>query len=117
MQSRFQCALIALIFFIAPSIMANEFIVPKKAKTKKETAAQVKEDVAELLESALRQLNSNIQQAAIVQNRIFDLMKELLSDNQLTTDQLRKMREKLEKYLQRFEEQQADLHSFLLDFK
>ena len=106
-----------IVFFMASSIVANEFIVPKKSKTKKETAAQVKEDVAELLESALRQLNSNIGQAAIVQNKIFDQIKELLSENDLSTDQLRQLRAKLEKYLQRFEEQQADLHSFLLDFK
>jgi septal ring factor EnvC (AmiA/AmiB activator) len=117
MHSRFQQIFFGIFFFMASSIVANEFIVPKKSKAKKETAAQVKEDVAELLESALRQLNSNIGQAAIVQNKIFDQIKELLSDNELSTDQLRQLRTKLEKYLQRFEEQQADLHSFLLDFK
>ncbi len=104
-------------FLIMPCLLANEFIIPKKTKTKKETAAQVKEDVAGLLESSLRQLNNNIQESAIVQNHIFDKIKELLSDSQLTTTQLKELRGKLEKYLQRFEDQQADLHSFLLDLK
>lgn len=99
---------------MASSLHANEFVVSKKTKAKKEMAVRVKEDIAELLESALRQLGSNIQQSVIVQNQIFDKIKEILEGSQQSTSQLKELRDALEKYLRKFEEQQADLQSFLL---
>lgn len=92
-------------------LCANEFI---KTKPKKEVAAKVKEDIAELLESAVRQLGRNIQQTVIVENKIFDTMKELLEGGQRSTAQLKELRTTLEKYLKKFEEQQLELQNFLL---
>lgn len=100
-----------------PFIFANEFVVSKKTKTKKETAAQVKEDVIELLESTLRQLGNNIQESVTVQNKMFDKIKEMCSDNQQSTDQLKELRNKLEKYLKKLEDQQADLQDILWSCK
>ena len=105
---------IIAIFFMMPCLFANEFVVPKKAKAKKEVAVHVKEDIVELLESSLRQLGRNIKQAVIVEDQIFDQLKELLTDDQMTTAQLKDLRDHVEKYLQMIEQQQSDLESFSL---
>ena len=94
---------IIAIFFMMPCLFANEFVVPKKAKAKKEVAVHVKEDIVELLESSLRQLGRNIKQAVIVEDQIFDQLKELLTDDQMTTAQLKDLRDHVEKYLQMIE--------------
>jgi uncharacterized protein YpbB len=117
MRQKVWYSIIFIIFVVAPMSFANEFVVAKKTKAKKESCVHVKEDIVELLESALRQLGSNIQQSVIVQNQIFDKIKEILGDSQQSTSQLKDLREKLEKYLKKIEEQQADLQSFLLACK
>lgn len=104
------------VLFIVPTIFANEFVV-KKTKTKKEIAVHVKEDIIELLESSLRQLGRNIQQSVAVQNHIFDMIKNVCDDGQQSTAQLKELRDRLEKYLKKIEEQQVDLQSFILQSK
>lgn len=94
---------------------ASEFV--KKPKQKKESTSQVKEDIVELLESALRQLGKNIQQSVDVQDQIFDKIKEILGDNQMSADQLKALRFRLELHLKKLEEQQADLYDILLSCK
>lgn len=117
MNNKLYRTLLAAIFFIVPCVFANEFVVAKKTKTKKEIAAHVKEDVVELLESSLRQLGRNIKQAVIVEDQIFDQLKDLLTDDQMTTAQLKDLRDHLEKYLQMIEQQQSDLESFSLQIR
>ncbi|MBV8660709.1 MAG: hypothetical protein JO129_01010 [Candidatus Dependentiae bacterium] len=109
--------ILAIIFCSMSSIVANEFVVSKKTKTKKETTAQVKEDVVELLESSLRQLGNNIQVSVTVQNKMFDKIKDMCNDNQQSIEQLKELRSKLEKYLKNLEEQQADLQDILWLYK
>ena len=104
----------AIFCVMTSSLLAQEFIVPKKVKTKKEIAAHVKEDIVELLESSLRQIGVNIQQAVSVQNKILDQIKDMLTDDQLTTAELKDVRSRLEKNLKMFELQQSDLQDFLL---
>ncbi|MBP6870337.1 hypothetical protein KBC04_05615 [Candidatus Babeliales bacterium] len=104
-----------LVFFTSMQLVCEqEFIVSKKTKTKKEIALHVKEDIAELYESILRQLGSNIQQAVVVQNQVIDKIKNFVDDSSQSTHQLKELRDKLEKYLKTLEEQQADLQNFLL---
>jgi hypothetical protein len=93
---------------------ANQFIVSKKTKEKKESSAHVKEDVVELCESALRQLGCNVQQSVTAQNHIFDKIKSLCIEGQQSTAQLKELREKLEKYLKKLAEHQADLQELLI---
>jgi len=93
---------------------ANEFVVSKKSKSKKEIAIHVKEDVVELCESVLRQVGKNIQQSVAVQNQVFDMIKMIAEDNSLTTAQLKEVRGKLEKYLKELEDQWAQSQLFLL---
>ncbi len=113
-RSNINLKIMALFFLIMPCLFANEFVVSKKTKEKKEMAASVKEDIAELLESALRQLGKNIQQSVTVQNQLFDKIKEICGDGQQSTLQLKELREKLEKHLKKLEEQQAELQSFFV---
>ncbi len=102
-----------MILFAGFSVCAgNEFI--KKPKAKKESVAQVKEEVAELLESVLRQVGQNICQSIDVQNNVFDKIKEIMSDNQLSCEQLKQLRARLEKQLKVLEEQQAQLYDIIL---
>lgn len=109
--------IVLLILLIVPMSFSNEFVVSKKDKAKKEIAGRVKEDIAELLESMLRQLGTNIQQSVSVQNYIFDTIKDVCGQGQKSTAQLKELRDKLEKYLKKIEEQQADLEAFMLIFK
>lgn len=115
MQKFLWFALSAGLLFVAPMYCGAEFI--KKPKPKKETSSQVKEEIAELLESAVRQLGQNIKQSVDVQNKMFDAIKEILSDNQLSTQQLKELRNRLEQHLKKLEEQQADLYDVLLSCK
>jgi septal ring factor EnvC (AmiA/AmiB activator) len=109
------CFVLCATMFLAAPLSSSEFI--KKPKQKKETTSQVKEDIAELLESALRQLGKNIQQSVDVQDQIFDKIKEILGDNQMSADQLKALRFRLELHLKKLEEQQADLYDILLSCK
>ena len=114
MKKNIKFIMVAAIALISWHACASEFI---KKKEKKEIAVRVKEDIAELLESSLRQLGKNIQLSVAVENHIFDKIKEICGDSSLSTAQLKELREKLEKYLKIFEDQQADLNSFLLQCK
>lgn len=107
----YTCAMAVLLYIGTTSFMvyANQFIVPKK--TKKEMAIHVKEDIAELLESAVRQIGVNISQAVRVQNSFFDSMKDMCVDKNYSTAELQQMRSKLEKYLEILESQAADLYA------
>jgi hypothetical protein len=113
-------------FFLVSGIVfcANEFVIPKK---KKEIAVHVKEDLATLLEQISRQIGTNIVQAIGVQNQILDKIKELFGDvvtpvpglvclSSCSTEELKKCRDELQKYLQILEQQQVDLQRFLSSF-
>jgi predicted nucleic acid-binding Zn-ribbon protein len=100
---------------LAPVCATSEFI--KKPKQKKESASQVRDEVAELLESALRQLGQNIQQSIDAQNKIFDTIKEIMSDSTLSIDQLQDLRARLQKHCQNLQEQQAELYDIVLSCK
>lgn len=105
-----------IVFFLLMPIFlySQEEFIKVKTKTKKEIALHVKEDIAELYESMLRQIGNNINQSVDVQNQIFDKIKKLMNDASLSTYQLKELRHKLENYLKKLEEQEADLHNFLL---
>lgn len=107
---------IVCFLFIPIFLYSEQEFIKVKAKTKKEIALHVKEDIAELYESMLRQIGSNIQQSVGVQNQIIDKIKKLMNESSLSTHQLKELRSKLENYLKKLEEQQADLHNFLLLF-
>lgn len=94
---------------------SNEFVIVKKEK--KQTAAQVKEEVVELLESVVRQLGQNIQQTVDTQNRVFDMIKSMISQDQSSTQKLKDQRAMLETHLKKLEQQQAELYDILLACK
>ena len=106
--------IISLLFALAP-LQGSEFI--KKTKQKKETSSQVRDEIAELLESTLRQLGQNMQQSIDVQNKIFDKIKEIMSDSSLSIEQLKELRIRLVKHLKKLEEQQAELYDIVLSCK
>ncbi len=109
-------SLLAVFCFVqASNQTSNEFVVAKKEK--KQTAAQVKEEVVELLESVVRQLGQNIQQAVDTQNRVFDMIKSMISQDQFSTQQLKDKRTMLEQHLKKLEQQQAELYDILLACK
>jgi hypothetical protein len=94
---------------------ANQFLISKKEKSKKEKILHVKvEDIVDLLESGLRQLGKNIQESVILQNQIFDKIKEICTQGQQSTAQLKEFRDKLEKNLKKIEAQEQDLQNFLI---
>jgi ElaB/YqjD/DUF883 family membrane-anchored ribosome-binding protein len=94
---------------------ASEFV--KKPKQKKESAAQIKENIAELLESVLRQLGHNMQQSVDVQHAIFDTLKDILGDNAMSVEQLQQLRIQLQQHLKKMQEQQNELYDILLSCK
>lgn len=96
-----------------PCVHANEFVKTKKESAKKETAAQVKQDIAELLEQASRQLGTNIQIAVDVQHQMFDQIKEIMGDCDLSTAQLKELRAKLQACLQKLVDQYHELSHIL----
>jgi ElaB/YqjD/DUF883 family membrane-anchored ribosome-binding protein len=93
---------------------ANQFVISKKEKSKKEMASHVKDDIVELLESTLRQLGRNIQQSVTVQWQIFDTIKDMYGQGQQSTVQLKEIRDKLQSFLKKIEQQQEDFRDFLL---
>lgn len=104
-------------FFFEHALLGNEFIVDKKTKPIKEMALRVKEDIADFLESILRQLGKNIGQSVYVQNHVFDMIKDLFDDQTLSTQELKELRSYLTEYLHTLEKHQVDLQNFLYDTK
>ena len=103
-----------LLMSVASVVATSQYV---KTKQKKESASQIKDDIVELLVSVLRQLGQNIQQTVDVQNQAFDMIRKIFSDNQLSAEQLRDLRCKLEKHLKKLEAQQAELYDILLSCK
>ncbi|MDP3788055.1 MAG: hypothetical protein Q8Q60_01895 [Candidatus Chromulinivorax sp.] len=114
MQQNTLYAMIVTVLLVVPCVHAHEFV---KEKVKKESSTQVKQDIAELLESAVRQLGNNIKESVTVQNQMFDQIKEIMGDSQQSTAQLKELRKKLEACLKNLEDQQAELHTILLTCK
>lgn len=113
--------IIAAIFFLGVSIFgicANEFVMPKKSKTKKELSAQVQQDIFDLFENLLRQLGKNIQQAVFVQNKLYTNMKKMFEhESQQSTTQLKQLRADLQEHLTRLEKQYDSIHSLLVSLE
>lgn len=109
-----------LFFFLVINlpIFGNEFVVTKKNKSKKETITQVKQDIADILESLLRQVGTNIIQLVHVQDKLFDVLKDLFDeqDDRSAAD-WKNIREKCQHYATKLEQYQVDLDGFLYDTK
>jgi len=115
---------ITSIVFSQDKQVGSEFVVVKK---KKESTVHVKEDIGYALEISLRQIGKNITQSVIVQNQIFNKIKDLLgaceknNDSKSTFDastaQLKIYRNQLESFYHKLEQQQVELESFLSCFK
>ena len=110
----FKVSILFVTFSLFVAIDGQQEFIKPKTKSKKEIAAQVKQDIADTLECLLRQVGTNIQQSVVVQNQIIDKIKNLVEDTAQSTQQLKETRNKLENYLKKLEEQQADLQNFLL---
>ena len=94
---------------------SNEFVV-KKTK-KKEMAISIKQDICSNLEKALRNINEILSQGIILQADIFDKIKVIIADEEnMTTAQLKKYREKLELLNDQLKKQQLFLEQFSLNF-
>lgn len=101
----------SLLCFSVCLVATNQFVKP--AKIKKESGAKVQQDIAELLESAIRQLNQNVQQAMYLQNKLFDQLKQMMDDTCVSVSQLQDLRNSLEKNLAKIEKHRDDLDIFI----
>ncbi|MGZ6251252.1 MAG: hypothetical protein ACXWL2_04430 [Candidatus Chromulinivorax sp.] len=93
-------------------------MITKKNKPKKETITQVKQDIADILESLLRQVGKNITQLVHFQDELFNVLKDLFDeqDDRSAAD-WKVLREKCQHYASKLEQHQVDLDSFLYDTK
>jgi len=103
----------------------NEFVVTR-AKSKKESASSVKEDIAITLEMCHQQISKNIIELAKIQQQTFDKIKDLVgvcdaSSNEKSvfdgsTVQLKEQRHKLKAFHHKLVQQQEELQHFLACF-
>jgi len=120
MKFKTLCYSLIVICLAATIVFPGEFVVVKQPK-KKESAAHVKEDIADQLESISRQINKNVRQSSYVQDQLFDKVKELVTQSDRSvfsgsTTELKECRCKLKNFYELLERQQADLETFLSCF-
>jgi len=100
----------------------NKFVVTK-VKTKKESSAHIKEDIALSLQACHEQISKNIAKLAQVQQQIFDKIKDLVGacDSEKSVFdgsviELKEQRHKLNIFHEKLILQQEELQSFLTCF-